>query len=331
MVLSNADYDALMREYEETRDRHRREQEASVQAAEERIPGLAALTDELRSASLSAARQKLANANADTRWLAERTALITARKRQLLLAHGLSADALTIHYDCPVCRDTGYVNGKPCLCFRKKVAKRLSLGLEGETFADSTDFSHFSYEWYSATIIDESAGKTQRWLAENAVRRAKQFTQNIGQAGNNLFLHGNVGVGKTYLLHCIAGKLLSEGCPVYYFDAGGLFDLLADAAFRRNGRTARESDMVTRCEVLLIDDLGTEYTNTFVGTELFRLINERGNAGLSTAISSNLDPDGIGRLYGERISSRIFESYVTARMAGSDIRMQKKQKSLLKF
>ena len=104
MILSNADYDFLMREYEETRDRHRREREARVAAAEARIPGLAALSDELRSLSMTAARQKLADPSADTGWLSGRTALITARKRQLLLANGLPADELSLVLTVPPVR-----------------------------------------------------------------------------------------------------------------------------------------------------------------------------------------------------------------------------------
>lgn len=326
MTLSNADYDSLMREYETTRDRHRREREEAVERAEARIPELRSLTDELRTASLQAARRKLADPEADTGWLREKTALITARKRQLLLAHGLAQDALDLHYDCPACKDTGYVGGRPCLCFRQKAAKKMSLGLGDETFAEDSGFSSFSFAWYSATIKDEFLGKTERWFAENAVRSAKNFVKNVGNTGNNLFLYGNVGVGKTHLLRCIARELLWKGCPVCYFDAGGLFDLLADAAFRRTPKAIRESERIERCEVLLIDDLGTEYTNAFVGAELFRLINERGNAGLSTAISSNLGPNDIGENYSERVVSRLLESYVIARMTGRDIRLQKKQR-----
>ena len=324
MILSNADYDFLMREYEETRDRHRREREARVAAAEARIPGLAALSDELRSLSMTAARQKLADPSADTGWLSGRTALITARKRQLLLANGLPADELSLRFDCPACQDTGYIDGRPCRCLRQKAALRLSRGLKNDEFAAPVSFSDFSYDWYSATITDEFSGRTERWLAREAVRRALEFTEKIGQPGNNLLIYGNVGVGKTFLLRCIAQKLLADGYPVFYFDAGGLFNLLADAAFRRNGHTAGEAAAIIRSRVLLIDDLGTEYTNAFVGTELFRILNERDNEGLSTVVSSNLDLNGIGELYGERVSSRLMENNMPIRMVASDIRIQKK-------
>lgn len=328
MILSNSDYDSLMREYEETRDRHRRELEERTAAAEAKIPELAGLADELRSLSMTAARQKLADPSADTGWLSGKTSLIIAKKRQLLLANGFSADALTLHFDCPSCRDTGYIDGRPCRCFRKKIALRLSRGLKDAEFDAPASFSDFSYGWYSATIIDRFSGKTERWLAKEAVRRAVEFTENVGQPGNNLLIYGNVGVGKTYLLRCIAQKLLEEGIPVFYFDAGGLFSLLADAAFHRNGHTSGETASILHSRVLLIDDLGTEYTNTFVGTELFRILNERDNAGLSTVVSSNLDLNGIGELYGERVSSRLMESNMPIRMVASDIRLQKKMHGL---
>ena len=324
MTLSNADYDILMREFEETRDRHQRERDERVRAAEAEIPELIELNDELRQKSLAAARQKLSAPSADTGWLSKETALILARKRQLLLSHGYAANALSLQYDCPACEDTGLANGKPCRCFQKKAARLLSRGLPPERLEEFPSFSHFSFAWYSATIIDEFSGKSQRWLAEEAVRRAICFTEEIGNPDNNLFLYGNVGVGKTYLLLCIAERLLSNGYPVYYFDAGGLFDLLADAAFRRNGRTAQDALSVSRCQVLLLDDLGTEHTNAFVKAELFQLLNERRNAGLSTVVSSNLDLNGIGDLYGERVSSRLIESNTPIRMVGSDIRLQKR-------
>lgn len=324
MILSNTDYDFLMREYEETRDRHRREQEERIARAEADIPELAGLDDELRSLAMKAARQKLADPAADTGWLSERTSLITARKRQLLLSHGFPQDTLSLHYDCPLCQDTGYVENQTCRCLRKKTALLLSRGLEGSGFDAPADFSHFSYDWYSDTIIDGFSGRTELWLAREAVRRALEFTERVGQPGNNLLIYGNVGVGKTFLLRCIAQKLLEDGHPVFYFDAGGLFGLLADVAFRRNGHTADEAKAIIHSKVLLIDDLGTEYTNAFVGSELFRILNERENEGLSTVLSSNLDLNGIGELYGERVSSRLMESNMPIRMAASDIRIKKK-------
>lgn len=328
MILSNTDYDSLMREYEETRDRHRREQEERIAAAEAKLPELAALSDELRRISMTAARQKLADPSADTGWLSAKTALLLARKRQLLLSNGFSADELSLRFDCPYCQDTGYTNARPCRCLRKKIALRLSRGLEGTGTVEPADFSHFSYDWYSDTIIDKFSGKTERWLAREAVQRALAFTENIGQPGNNLLIYGNVGVGKTYLLHCIAQKLLEDGHPVFYFDAGGLFNLLADAAFRRNGHTADEATAIIHSPVLLIDDLGTEYTNAFVGTELFRILNEREHEGLSTVVSSNLDLNGIGERYSERVSSRLMENIMPIRMVADDIRIQKKLSGL---
>ena len=324
MPLTNAQYDAVMRRYDEIREMHRHELLSREEEIGKAVPVIKELDADAGRLSLKAARRRIADPSADLTAYRRDMQLISRKREAALLSHGYPADYLEMQYDCPLCRDTGYVDGVRCSCFKKAADELLYRDYRLGDILKEENFGHFSLGYYSEDIIDSSTGKSSLELARAALAAAMRFPDNIGKPGNNLFLYGNAGVGKTFLSHCIAAEVLNRSCSALYFSAKDLFDLLADAAFERNGRNSDSARAIYECDCLTIDDLGTETVNSFSLPQLFYIINERIISSRSTIISTNLMLDQFAEMYTERIFSRITSSYTIVKLIGQDIRMQKK-------
>ena len=324
MPLLNSQYDALMRQYDEKRDRHRHEMLEREEEIDRVIPEYRKLSDRVSSMSLSAARSRILDPQADISAYSEELERITGEKSSLLRRYGYPADYLDMKYDCELCRDTGFVDGARCTCFKKAATELLYKEYSLGDILEKENFSHFSFDWYSDTIQVESTGRTERQFARDAYEKSLKFASNIGRPDNNLFIYGNTGVGKTFLTHCIAREVIERSNSALYFSARDFFDILADAAFEREGRDGSYERMILDVDFLTIDDLGTEVTSSFVSSQLFFVLNERIRRNRSTIISTNLSPMDLSRQYSERIFSRIISHYTIVKLVGNDIRLQKK-------
>ncbi len=324
MPLTNAQYDALMRRYDEIRERHRHELLSREEEIASAVPYIKELDEEAGRLSLAAAKARIADPKADLSSYRQSMKLITRKREAALLTHGYPADYLEMQYDCPLCRDTGYTDGVRCTCFKKAANELLYKEYGLGDILKEENFAHFSLDYYPEDMIDPPTGRSARELALKALTAAKLFPDRIGMPGNNLLLYGNAGVGKTFLSHCIAAEVLDRSSSALYFSAKDLFDLLADAAFERNGRNASSAQAIYECDCLTIDDLGTESLNSFSLPQLFYIINERILKNRSTIISTNLMLDQFAETYTERIFSRITSHYTILKLIGQDIRMQKK-------
>ena len=324
MALLNAQYDAIMRGYDEIRDRHRHELSDREAEIAQKIPAISALDDEAAALSVSAAKRRIADPDADLSLYNESMRKITEKRARLLLDGGYPADYLEMQYDCPHCRDSGYIGSEQCACFKKAAAALLYKEYSISGILEKENFSHFSFDWYSDTMKDKTTGKTARETAASACREALRFIERIGKEDNNLFIFGSTGVGKTFLTHCIAKEVLDRSWSALYFTAGDLFELLADVTFGRDGRNSSHLETILACDFLTIDDLGTELTNNLVATGFYQVLNERILRQKSTIISTNLPMQEISARYSERIFSRLTSHYTIIRLIGDDIRIQKK-------
>ncbi len=325
MSLTNAQYDAVMRRYDAIRERSRYELNERTEEVYAAIPGMALLDEQTASVSMKAAEMRIADPGADLSFYRQGLQDIAAEKRRLLLEAGFSADYLEPRYECPHCRDTGYINGEKCICFERIAAEMLYGRYSLQDELQHENFDHFSFSFYSDTIIDSSTGLTPLASARNGLRAAQETASRIGEPDNNLYLFGSTGTGKTFLAHCITKAALDAGHYVLYFPAPDLFDILSIPPGGRNaGGSGTGRSMVRDAELLVIDDLGTELKNAFTVSELFRIINERAAGNRSTVISTNLSLEKLKEAYSERIFSRIASLYRIVRLTGDDIRIQKK-------
>ena len=325
MPLQNSQYDTIMREYDRKQLEHRHMLDAHKEEAYQKVPRLREIEREIASVSLQAIRKRLGGSNgpAGSAYKQEIAALARERK-QLLESNGYPEDYLTMQYDCPICLDTGYIDGQKCQCFRRAAVDLLYKQSNLEEILQKENFDSFSFAYYSDTIRNESTGLTARETAEDAVRKARHFISTFDVKFQNLFLYGNTGVGKTFLSHCIAKELIDQAHCVVYFSAFDLFEKLAKNTFQKNSGLINTQEEIMECDQLIIDDLGTELTNTFVASALFQCINERIMRKKSTIISTNLALEQFRDTYSERIFSRITSHYTMVKLIGNDIRIQKR-------
>lgn len=324
MSLSNAQFDAVMRHYDEIREQKRHEQNARTEEVYGAIPEILHLDDEIAARSMDAAKARIADPGADLSGYRSSMQRIAARKKELLLAHGYPEDYLELQYECPVCRDTGFADGRRCACFERAAAE-IVYGKYGlKKVLDRENFGSFSFEWYSDTIVDASTGKTPLDCAKNGWEAAHRLLDSLDEPDQNLYIYGNTGTGKTFLSHCIARDALDLGHSVLYFSAGEFFDVLAGTVFGHSGDQHAGSDLIRTVDLLIIDDLGTEVTNSFTSSELFRVINSRITDSRSTVISTNLALKDMATKYSERIFSRVTSHYSIVKLTGDDIRIRMK-------
>lgn len=325
MALKNSQYDTIMRQYSRMQLENRRKLDAHIQKAYSEIPELEDLDRKAAEISLKKARILLAkDTSTDDFDLSEQLTKLSARRAELLRTHGLPEDYLKLPSHCRLCQDTGYVNGKKCSCFKRMEIDLLYTQSNIRELLKTENFSNFSFDFYSTDIINPLTGKNARETAHDAVKKAQMFITQFDTSFDNLFLYGETGVGKTFLTHCIARELLEQAYCVIYFTSFDLFDLLAKNAFSASGEPEELAGHVLDCDLLIIDDLGTELTNSFVSSQLFLCVNERILRKKSTIISTNLTTEQFMERYSERTFSRISSAYTMIKLIGRDIRIQKK-------
>ena len=255
---------------------------------------------------------------------------LSDRKAALLTSHGYPADYLEMHYHCPDCQDTGYIGQEKCHCFRQAVIDLLYTQSNIREILEEENFDHFSFRYYSDTAVSPATGLSSLATMKKLVSECMDFIRNFDTEFQNFFFYGDTGVGKTFLSHCIARELLKTAHSVIYFSAFELFDLLGRTTFQRTETEEETKNMhayIFDCDLLIIDDLGTELTNSFISTQLFLCINERLARRKSTIISTNLGLNVFRDTYSERVFSRITSSYKMRKFFGDDIRFLKKLKN----
>ncbi len=318
MALNNSQYDAIMREYDDRRTRNRHLSEQRTAEVYEKVEGYRQLSEQIASLSVSQGKKLL---NGDDKALRELHASLrdlSAQKELLLTKAGYPADYLEPLYDCPDCKDTGYISGVKCHCLRQAVIDLLYEQSGIQETLKKENFNRLSYEYYEGESLERF---------RNTVSECKNFIKTFDSDYHNLFFYGTVGTGKSFLSGCVARELLESGHSVIYFSAAGLFETLSRNMFDYKNRddALRFHEDLYGCDLLIIDDLGTEFTSNVSVSTFFSLLNERHLARKSTIISTNLSLEDLRNRYSDRIFSRITNQYTICKFTGPDIRMMQKR------
>lgn len=241
--------------------------------------------------------------------------------KKLLEKNHLEGDYLEIKYFCPLCEDTGFKDSKLCEC-HINLLKSMAFEEAGKKSPlKFSKFEDFRLDYYPEKAEKNGEISPRKKMVEN-LEFCKEYANNFDTDSCSLFMHGETGLGKTHLSLAIAGEVISKGYNVLYNSAQNIFSELQKEHFGRNSNGAYEA-MVLECDLLIIDDLGAEFSTAFTKAALYNIINTRINTGLPTIISSNLSLPEIEDEYTKRISSRIIGEYVEIYFSGKDIRQQK--------
>ncbi|MCM1006912.1 MAG: ATP-binding protein [Ruminococcus flavefaciens] len=235
-----------------------------------------------------------------------------AMSRKLLEEHGYPSDYLDIHYTCPKCSDTGYYNNRFCDCFKKLCGKLSADELNKSAHLKLSSFSSFSLSYYKGDDYF-----TMQKILEFTHQYAETFTPESG----SIFMFGETGLGKTHLSLAIANRVLEKGYSVIYDSAVNILRNIEHEHFSRE-HSSEMIDLVMSTDLLILDDLGTEYETSFYNATIYNIINSRLNSGKPTIISTNLNFDGISRRYESRVVSRIISVYSCLEFKGDDVRLQ---------
>ena len=328
MALTNSQYYEIMRGYERTRLKNHDIQTARYEEVCRRIPEFRSLDGSISDLSVQYGKRLLGGDEHALESLREELGRLRGRKRSLLADAGFPEDYLEPVYTCPDCRDTGYIGNQKCHCFKKSVIQFLYAQSNMQEFPTEASFEHFNLDFYTDSQYDKTTGRSARAMMKDTLNICRRFIDTFGQDFRNLFFYGSVGVGKTFLSTCIAREIMNREFSVIYFSAPQLFNILAKNKFERdNSDAGNMADYIYNCDLLIIDDLGSEYTNAFSSAQFFTCLNERLIHRRSTSISTNLSLESIADLYTERAFSRITSNYDLLKIIGDDIRIRKKLKN----
>ena len=324
MALNNSQYDTIIRSYEQKQLHNRNILDKRYETAYAKLPELKKIHQAISELSVKQARKLL---EGEDNALAESRAQIKALSKQgkdLLTCGGFPADYLEPVYDCADCKDTGYIDNKKCHCFQKAVIDMLYTQSNLKHILQEENFDTFTFSYYSANHVDPKTGSSSLANMQKAYMTARDFVDTFGKEFRNLFLYGDTGVGKTFLSNCIAKELIDKSHSVIYLSSFELFDTLAKSKFGRDEAANQMNEHIFDCDLLIIDDLGTELTNSFTVSQLFLCLNERLLRRKSTIISTNLSLESLVDIYSERTFSRITSNYTMLKLTGDDIRIKKK-------
>jgi len=214
VALTVTQYNSIMRQYEERQTKNRHLQEERLRHIYNTIEGYQHLDESVASISVAQGRKMLAG---DTQALGElktRLRALSEDRARLLTNNGYPSDFLAPVYDCADCKDTGYIEGQKCHCFRQAEISLLYEQSNLKKSLDKENFSMLSYEWFEGEQLENY---------QQTVNKCKNFCSNFKTSYQNLFFYGTVGTGKTFLTNCIAKECIEMGCSVLYFSASSLF------------------------------------------------------------------------------------------------------------
>lgn len=325
MALSNSQYDEIIRGYDARQLRSQHLLDARTKDAYRKIPRLQEIDHAIASCSVEHARRLLDGDSHALSALNERIAGYRREKEMLLTENGFPADYFSPVYACPDCKDTGYIDGRRCHCFRQAAIDLIYTQSNLKDVLQHENFSTFSFDYYSDSDVNPGTGKSSLATARDAVATCRRFVDTFDETFSNLYVYGDTGVGKTFLSNCVAKELLDRGYSVIYFTAFQLFDILSKGVFKKDAEAVAAHRNIFDCDLLIIDDLGTELTNSFTTSQLFLCLNERILRKKSTLISTNLGVGQLADIYSERVLSRISSNYTLIKLFGADIRILKKR------
>ncbi|PKM51526.1 MAG: DNA replication protein DnaC [Firmicutes bacterium HGW-Firmicutes-7] len=327
MPLSSSQFKIILREYDYKRTKNAQLLRSRQVEVNEKISLIQALDAKVVAKGIEASKliiKEPFNRDVHLKTLKLELKALKEEKENLLEKYGYNKTYLDPIYDCELCQDTGYIHNKKCKCLKHALIDVAYEQSNLKSILLKENFSTFSFDYYSSNKL-QGVGASPLDNIKGVYSRCKKFTESFDKEFSNLILFGQTGLGKTFLCNCIAKELLDTSHSVLYLSAFKLFKLLETYRFKNDDQeiTYDDIDDIYTCDLLIIDDLGSEVINSFTSSELFSCLNTRLLSKKPTVISTNLHPSGLSKYYSDRIVSRILGDFVALQLVGADIRLQK--------
>ena len=288
-----------------------------------KVPRIREIDMELRRTMAQAAQAAFLQGS-DGRELLEKVRLQNLelqQERAILAKENFEEGFLDESPICDNCGGSGYVGTSMCECLlelcRQEQKKEISILSGGRE-----NFSHFNLDYYPDRL-DPKYGASPRTIMERNFQYIRRYALTFSPASDNLLFVGGTGLGKTFLAACVARAVADRGYSVVYETANHLLTKLEQAKFSPNEENRREAEKLVSCDLLILDDLGTEMPGQFTTAALYSLLNDRLLAGMPMLITTNLNKDEMTRRYSPQIASRIYGGFVGKSFVGEDIRILK--------
>ncbi len=319
-------YVLASKELEEIRNENRQILEYRKRETEKIAPRLSEIDIELMKWGTALLKSVL-NKGESFEEVKQKIQSLQEEKISILEKNGFASDYLDDIVSCQKCSDTGFVMGHRCDCLKTLIAKHIGANANLSEYMKNQTFENFDFSLFEDTQKDGKVIPVVK-IMQKAVQICMDFAENFKRDKGNIILSGNAGTGKTYLSSCVANYALEKGNTVYYTSAYKLFDTLEAIKFgKETSDDAQDiAKYIYEVDLLIIDDLGTEFTTQFTSAAFFDIINSRLVSGKSTLISTNLDLEGINNLYSQRVTSRIMGDYKAITLYGNDVRPKLKNR-----
>ena len=323
MAYSNEVVRRARRRLESNKADHDSLQQARLQEIYARLPRVWEIDKQLRLSMVLAAQAAFQKGDGGAAALAEvkEANLALQAERKELICANFPDEYLDESPICDHCGGSGYIGSHMCVCrlelCREEQKKELSL-----LAANSASFSQFRLDYYPEAI-DPKFGTRPRVIMGKILEICRKYAANFSEAAGNLLFNGGTGLGKTFLSACIAQEVAGKGFSVAYESAQNLFSKLERDRFHPDEESAAAVKHLTGCDLLIVDDLGTELPGSFTTAALYHIVNGRLLAGKPMIISTNLNIDEINARYSPQIASRLQGSFQLLPFVGEDIRVLK--------
>lgn len=315
MIFSQSNIDEIMRDYERRRRNHIMEADEKRDLFMKAQPELKTLEDTISELCVKKVSLSLNNDDSALNAINEKIKELRHNKQQLLADLNTTNKDFEPIFDCPDCKDTGYQGLKRCHCLEDKLRTLRYMQSNIKDFLEKENFSTYTDRFFSEA--------EKKPMAE-ILHKAKQFVADFETKGGNLLFMGNVGAGKTFTTNCIAKAILDKDLSVAYYTAYQLFDLIAERTFSNNheDKDLFSFNDLLDIDLLIIDDLGAELSNSFIASKLFIILNERMLRKKSVIISTNLCIEQIDKQYSYRSLSRLLGNYSIINFTNDDVRIK---------